>query len=333
MKKSKGRILSSITEHASIRDGMETLEKMGKSVGKISVDSSGRVTAETLEKALDKYPDTRFISIMSVNNETGSINDIALLNEIIRNKSKAPIHLHCDLVQAIGKIPVDIQNWELDSASISAHKINGPRGIGLLYLRKPLEVFYSGGGQENGIRGGTENTYGAIALAECLEQLAKNNEQGAIYNEQFTMSKEQRAKSNEQLTTMVPKYYFEATDRWEKLINGLSLIERCTFIPTERSSIISDPHSPTPLFSPYILQVAFKDIPGEVMARALDDLGFAVSTGSACSSSSPERPVLVAMGVSETLRIEGIRISQGFSTTDHDIDLLLEAIKEVLKFL
>jgi cysteine desulfurase len=86
-------------------------------------------------------------------------------------------------------------------------------------------------------------------------------------------------------------------------------------------------------FSPYILQAAFKDIPGEVMARALDDLGFAVSTGSACSSSSPERPVLEAMGVEENLRIEGIRISQGFNTTDEEIELLIKAISEVLTFL
>jgi len=302
MKAGSGRILSSMTEHASIREGIETLEKMGKPTGKIAVDSAGRVTPFTLEKAFDKYEDARFISIMSVNNETGAVTDTASLNNVIRNKKGAPVHFHCDMVQAAGKIPVDIQGREIDSASISAHKIGGPRGIGLLYLRKPLDVFYSGGGQERGIRGGTENIFGAIALANCLEQ------------------------------TTAEKYFLQAETRWNKLMSALLKIDRCTLIPKERSILDSqfpDPMSPvaTPQFSPYILQAAFNDIPGEVMARALDDLGFAVSTGSACSTSSPERPVLAAMGVEEKLRIEGIRISQGYSTTDDDIDQLICAIR------
>jgi cysteine desulfurase len=276
------------------------------------------VTPITLEKALKKYPDTRFAAIMAVNNETGAITDIPSIRDIFRKHekeaSKPPVHFHCDLAQAIGKIPVDIQGWDIDSASISAHKISGPRGIGLLYLKRPLEVFYSGGGQEKGIRGGTENVQGAVALSVNREQLTVNSE-----------------------------LYAQAKARWNKLITALSLMERCTFIPAERSvddslfsvpcSLLSVNCSPLPKFSPYILQVAFKDIPGEVMARALDDLGFAVSTGAACSSSSPERPVLAAMGVEEKLRIEGIRISQGAATTDEEIDLLIEAISEILKFL
>ena len=319
MKKSKGRVLASTAEHASVREGMETIEKMGRPTGKISVDASGRVTEKTLEKALEKFPDTRFVSIMSVNNETGAVTDIALLKNVIRKKTEnsSPVHFHCDLVQAIGKIPVDINNWEIDSASISAHKIGGPRGIGLLYLRKPFEVFYSGGGQEKGIRGGTENIIGASVLADCLEKFAKN--------------KEHITDNKEQVIISVEDYFSQAAARWYKLMNAFSSIDRCTFIPADRFS--NENNSSLIKFSPYILQVAFKDIPGEVMARALDDLGFAVSTGSACSSSSPERPVLAAMGVEEKLRIEGIRISQGYTTTDEDIDMLTGAITEVLKFL
>ncbi|MCL2806196.1 MAG: cysteine desulfurase [Treponema sp.] len=306
MRKGQGRILSSMAEHASIREGMETLEKMGKPVSQIAVDSAGRVTGETLTKALEKYPETRFISVMSVNNETGAITDIAAIRDILRKKEelgiKAPVHFHCDLVQAAGKIPVDIDGWEIDTASLSAHKICGPRGIGLLYSRRPLEVFYKGGGQEKGVRGGTENTMGAAAFAKCLEQWVMDSEQTP--------------------TTQCP--LSSAQERCTRLMTGLAKFERCVFIPKERS-----PAS----FSPYILQAAFKDIPGEVMARALDDLGFAVSTGSACSSSSPERPVLAAMGIEEKLRIEGIRISQGYTTTDEEIDLLIDAVAEVLKFL
>jgi cysteine desulfurase len=297
----KGRVISSLAEHASVREGMETLEKMGKHTGNITVDSAGMVTPETFTKALDKYGDVRFAAIMSVNNETGAVTDIASLKDIIKKrKETAPIHFHCDLVQAIGKIPVDISNWEIDSASISAHKISGPRGIGLLYLKKPFEAFYTGGGQEKGIRGGTENTQGAVELANCLTQYAD-------------------AKT-------VQLEYERAKSRWKKLITSLAAMERCTLIPSC--------HTPEDdRFSSYILQAAFKDIPGEVMARALDDIGFAVSTGSACSSSSPERPVLAAMGVDEKLRVEGIRVSQGYSTTDEEIELFLGAVAEVLKFL
>ncbi|MDR1869317.1 MAG: aminotransferase class V-fold PLP-dependent enzyme [Treponema sp.] len=301
VKKGQGRIISSPAEHSSVREAMQTLEKMGKPTGSVSVDSYGRVTAENFAKALEKYGDARFASVMAVNNETGAVTDIASLRDVIR-KNPSPVHLHCDLVQAVGKIPVDIQNWGIDSASISAHKISGPRGIGLLYLRRPMEVFYTGGGQEGGIRGGTENTQGALSLADCLEKYC-----GA---------------------ETVQAEYARAKERWNKLITSLVKMERCTIIPAHRAKTENED-----AFSPYILQVAFKDIPGEVMARALDDLGFAVSTGSACSSSSPERPVLLAMGIDEKLRLEGIRISQGRQTTDEQIDLLLEAIAEVLKFL
>ncbi|MCL2229726.1 MAG: aminotransferase class V-fold PLP-dependent enzyme [Treponema sp.] len=305
----KGRVISSLAEHASVREGMQTLERLGKTTGVITVDSAGRVTPDTLTKALNQYGDVRFISAMHVNNETGAVTDIMSLRDVIKkytDAGKPHIHFHCDLVQAAGKIPVDIKSFDIDSASISAHKLGGPRGIGLLYFKKPVEVFFSGGGQESGIRGGTENVQGAVGLADCLEEgLGKK----LGFDKKAGLDKKADAKA-----------------RWQKLIGALADVKRCTLIPYERNLDFDN-------FSPYILQAAFKDIPGEVMARALDDLGFAVSTGSACSSSSPERPVLVAMGVSENLRIEGIRISQGYSTTNEDIDALLCGIKEVLKFL
>ena len=309
MRPGKGQIISSEGEHASVRDGMDTLSRMGKNTGFIPIDSSGRVTSVTLTNSLNHSDDVRFAAIMSVNNETGAVTDICALTKKIRgftHNSGAPIHIHCDLVQAIGKIPVNILQWDIDSASISAHKISGPRGIGLLYLKKPIDVFYSGGGQENGIRGGTENTRGAVEFANCMEKAIngmKNEKDGGVQAE-----------------------YERAKSRWKKLISSLCAMDRCTLIPKERTA--DDDR-----FSPYILQAAFNGIPGEVMARALDDLGFAVSTGSACSSSSPERPVLAAMGIDEKLRIEGIRISQGWSTSDEDIESLLDGIAEVLKFL
>jgi len=297
-RKGQGRVIASDTEHSSIRENVEILERLGKPIGKIAVDSSGRVSGRLLEKALEKYGDVRFAAIMAVNNETGAVNEMAEVRDIVRKHSGPPIHIHCDLVQAVGKIPVDIPLWDIDSASISAHKIGGPRGIGLLYLRRPLDVLCTGGGQESKIRPGTENTEGALALAACLESRA--------------------------MPETVKNEYALASRRWKKLTSALLEMDRCVIIPQER-----DEHA----FSPYILQAAFRGVPGEVMARALDDLGFAVSTGSACSSSSPERPVLAAMGIDESLSLEGIRISQGWTTTDEEIDLLLEAIAEVLKYL
>jgi cysteine desulfurase len=298
--KGGGRLLFSAAEHASIRENINTLEGLGKPAAAIPVDAAGRVSPALLAKTLEKYPDTRFAAIMAVNNETGTVMDMAALSRILRGREGAPVHIHCDMVQAAGKIPLDISGWDLDSASLSAHKLGGPRGIGLLYLRRPLKPLYAGGGQERNIRPGTEHTSGALALASCLENHASPEALQAGYE--------------------------KAARRWKKLTGALKSLERCSLIPADRPDEDGG-------FSPYILQAAFQDIPGEVMVRALDDLGFAVSTGSACSSASPERPVLEAMGVEPKQRLEGIRISQGWSTTDEEIDLLIQAIREVLSFL
>jgi cysteine desulfurase len=294
-----GRILASSGEHSSIAENLPILERLGKPVGRIPLDPLGRVTEELLAKTLEKYRDIRFAAIMAVNNETGTITDMAVVRDILRKREGPPIHFHCDMVQAAGKIPLDITGWELDSASLSAHKIGGPRGIGLLYLKKPLAVLYSGGGQERRIRPGTENVAGALAMADCLEHRA--------------------------LPEKIAAEYPSARSRWKYFLEGLARIEQCGLIPVERD--IDDPR-----FSPYIVQAAFKDIPGEVMVRALDDIGFAVSTGSACTSGSPDRPVLAAMGIAENVSLEGIRVSQGWSTTTADIDQLLAAIAEVAPF-
>lgn len=297
---SGGRIIASQGEHASITENLHTLERLGKLTGQIPIDSNAAVSPALLQKTLEKYNDVRIAAIMAVNNETGTVNGIKTLRNVLLGSAGQPIHLHCDMVQAVGKIPVDISGWGIDSASISAHKLGGPRGAGLLYLRRSLAVLYAGGGQEKGIRPGTENVAGALALAACLENHARPEKLHAEYA--------------------------QARERWEHFITGLRTIGRCRIIPADRNA--GDEH-----FSPYIVQAAFSGIPGEVMVRALDDRGFAVSTGSACSSASPERRVLAAMGIDDSARLEGIRFSQGWSTTTEEIDLLLDAITEVLKFL
>jgi len=303
LRKMNGRLLYSAVEHPSVRENCTILERLGNQVSTIAVEKDGRVSAETFGRALEKYPDARFAAVMAVNNETGAIMDMKALGSLLRQHEagKNPhVHLHCDMVQALGKIPLDMESWNLDSASFSAHKLGGPRGIGLLYLKKSLASFYAGGKQEKGIRPGTENVAGALAMAGVLEMRA-----------QADIEREEELK---------------AKTRFKYLIGELGKMKRCILVPEDRGE--DDPR-----FSPWILQAAFRGVPGEVMVRALDENGIAISTGSACSSASQERPVLAAMGLDGKTRLEGVRISQGWSTNREDLDALLIAVEKLLSYL
>jgi cysteine desulfurase len=301
LRKDRRRLLYSAVEHPSVIENCRVLESLGLPVSPIAVEKDGRVSAETMSGALEKYPDARFAAIMAVNNETGSLMDIdGLISSVRLNRTKnaLPVHFHCDLVQALGKVPVNI--GDMDSASFSAHKLGGMRGIGLLYLKKKLKSLYAGGSQEGGVRPGTENTLGALSLAEIFELRARPE----------TVRHE-----NE-----------KARERFKYLIGELRKIKRCAIIPEDRED--DDPR-----FSPWIIQIRFRDVPGPVMVRALDREGIAVSTGSACSSNSPERPVLQAMGLDGKARLEGIRVSQGWTTNTADFDALLAGIEKALFYL
>jgi cysteine desulfurase len=298
LRKGKGRLLCSAIEHPSVRENCLRLGKLGVPVGVVGVEKDGRVTEAGLSGALEKYPDTRFVAVMGVNNETGAAMDVGALVSLVRQtqaRTGLPVHFHSDLVQMAARLPVDIAGWDLDSASISAHKLGGPRGIGLLYLKKPFEPLCAGGGQEGKIRPGTENTLGALALANALERRAGPD---------TVVSEGEKARG-----------------RFNYLIGELKKIKGCSVIPEERGE--DDPR-----YSPWIVQIRVRGLPGAVLARALDEAGIAVSTGSACSSKSPERPVLAAMGADEATRREGIRVSQGWTTAVEDLDALLSAVKK-----
>lgn len=294
-----GLLLSSI-EHPSVREQGTILKELGKSIAWVNPDSSGHITPENLQKVLDKFPDCRMVSIMWVNNETGAVNNIPELAKIIRKRSGAPIHIHCDMVQGLGKIPCGLKTWNIDSAAMSGHKICAKRGTGILYLKQKIRALNIGGGQEQSIRPGTENLEGIMNLSEAMKIYVHSDR--------------------------VKEHYDAAAKRWERLIESLHQFDRAEIIPASRQKNDAS-------FSPYILQVSFKGIPGEVMTRALDDAGFAVSTGSACSSASKKRPVLDAMGISEQQALEGIRISQGYSTTTEDIEKLVDAVRKILQVL
>jgi cysteine desulfurase len=289
-------VLTTETEHPSIMRNGPILERLGVPVRYAGVDPYGAAVPELLAASLRKYADTTMVALMYVNNETGAVSDLGHLCEAARKRDGKPLHIHSDMAQAAGKIPLSLGGIDVDSAVFSAHKIGGPRGIGILYLKKPVEALLRGGGQERGVRAGTENTAGALRFADtlCLRTASAETDYG------------------------------EAVKKMSLLIGSLRDIKRCTIIPECRGE--ADKR-----FSPYILQAAFKDVPGEVMARALDDEGFAVSTGSACSAGSKKRPALNAMGIRDDVAFNSIRISIGWDTDYGDIDALADAIRRILK--
>ena len=300
-KPQKGTVLISSIEHPAIREQALALKKCGCNVVQIPCDSKGIICVESLEKLITN--DTMLVCVMAVNNETGAIQPIYqiadLLKKVSQGKRKPKFHVDC--VQAAGKIPLDLHYDGIDSAALSAHKICGPRGIGIFYSKNPIEPFLCGGGQEKGIRSGTENLFGAVAFSKCLERyFIKPNDNLAIqkYNEQVEIT--------------------------NSFIKKLSELKGCTIIPENRANL-----EDSSLYSPWVIQASFKNIPGNVMLRALDSKGFFISTGSACSTKKQSRPILEAMNVNKDLRESSVRFSFGPHTTQKAIDELFDAVKEV----
>lgn len=295
----KGTVLISNIEHPALREMADSLTKCGFQVKSLPADETGIITPEAVVSSLTD--NTLLICIMAVNNETGVIQPLKEITAAVKaaTKGKRCPKIHADCVQASGKIPLDIKNWDIDSAAFSAHKICGPRGIGLLYLKDKVEPFLKGGGQENGIRSGTENLFGAVAFSKVLEK--------------YFIRKE-----NETAT----KKYEEQKINTEWFINELSKISSCTVLPKSRLSNMEK-------FSPYVVQAAFNNIPGQVMLRALNAKNICISTGSACSAKKASRPVLEAMHIDSKLRETAVRFSFGPGTTRAEMETLLEAVKEV----
>lgn len=303
-----GTIIISAIEHPAIREQAEMMKHCGWKVIQVAPDETGIVPVAAIEKVLTS--DTVLVCLMAVNNETGAIQPVYqvadLLNKFAKETGKRRPKLHVDCVQAAGKIPLNLSYPGIDSAALSAHKIGGPRGIGILYLAHKFESFVRGGGQEQGIRSGTENIAGAWAFGKCLERhfLSEKNKEAPAY-QRFLQQK-----------TMTDNF-----------IAQLKEIKGCGLIPQTR-----DTDKLKDKFSPWIVQVAFEGIPGEVLVRALSEKSIAISTGSACSSRKLSRPVLEAMGVSKELATNGVRFSFGPATQQQDLDKLLEALKEIRQF-
>ena len=287
----KGTVLVSSIEHPAIREQAEALKNCGWKVIQIPANSDGVITPEAVTSLLTS--DTVLVCIMAVNNETGVIQPVYEIADAITKacEGKRRPKFHVDCVQAAGKITLNLGYKGIDSAALSSHKICGPRGIGLLYMKDACEPFLLGGGQEKGLRSGTENVFGAVAFSKCLER---------YYNRQKA----------------------EDAERTKSFVEKLAALPGCTIVPPGR---LEKPE----LFSPYVVQAAFNNIPGNVMLRALDSKGFSISTGSACSAKKNKRPVLEAMHVDPKLRENAVRFSFGPHTTDKAVDELLTAVAEI----
>lgn len=290
LEKKGNHIITSAIEHHAITEPAKFLEKKGFKVTYLPVDKDGLVSPDELKKALtDK---TILVSIMHANNEIGTIQPIAQLAKIAREKGA---YFHSDTVQTVGHIPVDVQQLNVDLLSLSAHKFYGPKGVGALYIRKGtrLETFMRGGDQERGRRASTHNVSGIVGLAKAVELCRKNMESEAKF--QISL----RDRLIKEIPVRIP----------EVRLNGH---------PVERL--------------PNNVNFSIKYIEGESMLLSLDMLGIACSTGSACTSSSLEPShVLLAIGLDHATAHGSLRITMGRWTTQADIDYLLEKLPPVVQ--
>ncbi len=330
----RGRIIFSAIEHPALREQCSELKHLGFEVVSVNPDKNGFISAEAISEKIT--PDTLFITVMAVNNETGCIQPIYEIADAITKAAagKRKPHFHVDCVQAAGKIPLNLSHKGIDSAALSSHKICGPRGIGILYLAREIRPFLTGGGQENGIRSGTENLFGAIAFSKCLEKYYisgsfSNAKKNKCEESERTESEKSATKTETESNSakIVSYERFLTQKKWTgDFISKLSGLKNCVLVPEIRANLDGEVQDK---FSPWVLQVAFKGIPGNVMVRALDAKGFFISTGSACSSKKQSRPILAAMNASREVQDSAVRFSFGPLTTEKATTELFEAVKEI----
>ncbi|MGH8551226.1 MAG: cysteine desulfurase family protein [Methylococcales bacterium] len=283
-----GRILVSPIEHPSVLEPMNALSRKGWSLTTLEVNDQGVIREGSLESAIRN--NVRFASCMLANNETGVIQNIRRIAGQLRERN---IPIHCDGVQALGKIPLDYSALGISFLSLSAHKIGGPKGVGALVIDRsiPLEPLLRGGGQEKGLRGGTENVAAIVgfgAAAEIARQDLQKNTEGLIVLKRM-------------------------------LEQGLKKL-RCVTIFSETAERL-----------PNTLMFGILGIEGEMMVMELDREGIAVSSGSACSSQSTQPShVLLAMGITEELARSAVRVSLGPENTLSEIDQVLKALYQIV---
>lgn len=287
----KGKhVITSAIEHDAILEPCKRLEKEGYRISFLPVDKYGFVNPEDLKKEISN--DTCLITIMYANNEVGTIQSIKKMVQIAREKN---IIFHTDAVQAVGKIPIDVKELGVDLLSISSHKINGPKGVGALYIRNGVTIspLILGGGQENGLRSGTENVASIIGFGMACE-LAKNNMN-------------------------------ENTDHLKKLTTKLT-----TRVLHEIPATTLNGHPD--MRTPNNTHFTFLGVNGEDLIIKLDENKISASTGSACSVKIQKAShVLKAMGFSHEQVTGSLRLTVGITNTEQEIDQTVDVLKNVVQ--
>ena len=286
-------IITSLIEHPSVLNMYKKLEKEGFKVSFLSVNQEGEVNKDELEKLIN--PETILVSIVHANNETGFIQDIGALGKLIKNR-EPNTYFHVDAVQSFCKTKIRPIESLVDSVSLSAHKIHGPKGIGALWIRKEsaLHPLFEGGDQEKGLRPGTENTAAICGFGEAVSIALKNN--NAI-----------------KIVYILKKLFYEKlAGSLDIDLNGPSLHEG----------------------APHILNISFSGVRGETLASALESEGVFVSPGSACHSRRPEPShVLKAMGLNDKRIESALRFSFSVLNDEKEIDeaasITIDCVKDL----
>lgn len=284
----KKHIITTNVEHSSIMNCCRQMEEVfGYRVTYLPVDSTGKVSLKQVQDAMDD--DTAIVSIMYVNNESGAVNPINEISECVKKKTHA--YMHVDLTQSIGKVPLDMTN--IDLASISAHKLEGLKGSGILVKKSfvPYVPLINGGEQEFGIRGGTSNALVDMMFAKTLRLALENGK----------------------------KYHSCIQEMHDRLIAGLKSIDGVE-INSPADAIVST------------INFSYENIPSEVMQNALNEGGFMVSARSTCDSKSMNPSyVLEAMGFSKKRASSCIRVSLSYHNTLEEVDRFIEVLKGVIQ--
>ena len=289
--KATGHIITSAIEHHAVLHTAQYLEKQGYAVTYLPVDGDGLVDPAAVEEAI--RPDTILISIMAANNEIGTVQPIAEIGAIARAHQ---VLFHTDAVQAVGHIPVDVETWNVDLLSLSGHKFGGPKGIGALYMKKPLRLpaLIQGGGQEKGRRSGTENVPGAVGMAAALKEAVER----------------------------MPEESVRLAALRDRLIAGLEGLPYARLTGHREKRL------------PGTASFVFEGVEGEALLLHLDAKGICASSGSACSSASLDPShVLLAIGLPHAIAHGSLRLSLGADNTEADVDVMLSEIPAVVAYL
>ena len=290
-RKGKTHIVSTKFEHHAILHTLEALEKEGFEITRLDIPPDGVVTAEQVRAAI--RPETCLVSVMFANNEIGTIQPIPEIGAVCR---EAGVLFHTDAVQAAGHLHIDVQAMQIDMLSLSAHKFHGPKGVGVLYVRKgiPLVNVIHGGAQERGKRAGTENIPGICGAAAAFDEACAYIDKNAVYVEQLR----------------------------DKLMAGLLAIPHTVLNGDAERRL------------PGNVNVCFEGIEGESLLLLLDARGIAASSGSACTSGSLDPShVLLALGRPHEVAHGSLRLSLSAYNTENEVDYILDVVPGVVSYL